>query len=385
MALPSVIEKKITKLVISSDMLGILPLSASSKLELNEQARIPDLNDLLINLRTFIQPLGENLKAVVFFHLQNSRMFFAYANHFMVKVMEKQPVSPGLKLTTTRVLVRDDHSKNIEYAAASVKSALALVNNMCMGTATHDEVTLNGLINLSNTEMVDFEIELFITFASSDLSRNLVGTPDGLYGLQCFAELDAINKYIGTITDVLRQFKLRICLESDEYNVLQEADTVLADKGNMSLNTARETLQQLKDALHLKSSDSDLTCFRIFESVRRCANFYHFAEKSKFTGPTGKKSFIDQYRIVQAQVQHEDFNQAILHHLYGSYDYIAPFFNTLVTFSQLMTAIMDLKHLDKGIEHLETVSRNIVLIEMWFRKVEVSMHFDFSYGVQNFF
>ena len=381
MSLPSDTEKKLEKLVPSSQVLVFQPVSTSSTLELYKQARIPDLNDLLINLRTFIQPLGENLKAVVFFHLQNSRMFFAYAAHFKAMIV---PVSPGKKWITTRIITRDDYSKNIEYAAASVESTLELVHNMCMGTATHDEVTLNGHINLSNTEKIDYELELFITFASSDLSRNLFGTPDGLYGLQCFAELDAINKYIGTITDVLRQFKLRICLESDEYNVLQEADTVLADKGNMSLNTARETLQQLKDALHLKS-DSDLTCFRIFESVRRCANFYHFAEKSKFTGPTGKRSFIDQYRIVQAQVQHEDFNQAILHHLYGSYDYIAPFFNTLVTFSQLMTAIMDLKHLDKGIEHLETVSRNIVLIEMWFRKVEVSMHFDFSYGVQNYF
>ena len=382
MSLPSDTEKKLEKLIPSSQVLVFQPVSTSSTLELYKQARIPDLNDLLINLRSFLQPLGENLKAVVFFHLQNSRMFYFYAAHFKAMIV---PFSPGKKWITTRIITRDDYSKNIEYAAASVESTLELVHNMCMGTATHDEVTLNGAINLSNTEMVDRELELFITFASSDLSRNLFGTPDGLYGLRCFAELDAINKYIGTITDVLRQFKLRICLESDEYNVLQEADTVLADKGNMSLNTARETLQQLKDALHLKSSDSDLTCFRIFESVRRCANFYHFAEKSKFTGPTGKRSFIDQYRIVQAQVQHEDFNQAILHHLYGSYDYIAPFFNTLVTFSQLMTAIMDLKHLDKGIEHLETVSRNIVLIEMWFRKVEVSMHFDFSYGVQNFF
>ena len=381
MALLSDTEKKLEKLIPSSRMLS--SLSASSKLELDKQARIADLNDLLINLRTFIQPLGENLKAVVFFHLQNSKMFFAYTTHFMVKVLEKQPVSPGLKLTTTRVLVRDYRSKCIEYAAASVKSTLELVNNMCMGTATHDEVTLNGHINLSNTEMVDFEIGLFTKFASSDLSRNFFVTFDELYGLRCFAELDAINRYIGPITDVLRRFKLRICLESNEYNVLQEADTVLADKGNMSLNTARETLQQLKDALHIKS-ESDLTRFRIFESVRRCANFYHFAEKRKFTGPTGKKSFIDQYRIVQAQVQHEDFNQAILHHLYGSYDYIAPFF-TLVTFSQLMIAILDLKHLDKGIEHLEIVTRNIVLIEMWFRKVEVSMHFNFSYGLQNSF
>ena len=377
MTLPSDTEKKIAKLVIFSSMLVYQPLPASSKFELHKKASIPELNDLLTNLRAFVQPLADNLKTVGFFHVQNSKLFFNYTSHFMATIMEKQPVSPSQRWTTTRILPRDYHSKNIEYAADSVKSTLALLNSMFMGTATRDEVTLNGVINLSDTETVKSELNLFADFASSDLSQNLFGTFYGLKGLLCFAELDAINKYISTITDVLRQFELQTCLESEEYNVLKEAATVLTDKGSMTLNLASQTLQKLKHALHLdpESQSSDLTRFRLFESVQRCAHFYHFAEKSNFTGPTGKRSFIDQYRIVAAQVQHEDLNQAILHHLYGSYDYIAPFFDKLVTFSHLMAAIMNLSNLDKGIEHLETVSRNIVLIKMWFRKVEVSMCF----------
>ena len=284
-----------------------------------------------------------------------------YLHHFIEKVKHAQA---GYR--------RDE----IAYAADAIKHTLALLHDMFLGSATFNSVTLNGAVDLSNTNQVDYELQLLADFATSDLCHDLLQAPadlDGLYGLRCFVELDAINKYISTINEVLKNFKLDRCLASDEHKLLKVTADAMKKKEKMTLKYASDKLAKLKSALHLKSQ-SDLTWLRLFEPVKRCTPFYQFAEQCNFTGPNGRELFLAQYRIVAPQVQHEEYNQAILHHLYGAYSYIALFFDKEVSFQDLMSAVMQMPDIDKGIENLKIVSEKFSLIKLWFSNVEVGFN-----------
>ena len=361
--MPADIEAELQKYIVFPDRTRSTALAQFDvTINLNAKlARIPVARSLLSKLLTFIQPLTENLKIVVFFHLKESKHFFMYLHHFIEKVKHAQA---GYR--------RDE----IAYAADAIKHTLALLHDMFLGSATFNSVTLNGAVDLSNTNQVDYELQLLADFATSDLCHDLLQAPadlDGLYGLRCFVELDAINKYISTINEVLKNFKLDRCLASDEHKLLKVTADAMKKKEKMTLKYASDKLAKLKSALHLKSQ-SDLTRLRLFEPVKRCTPFYQFAEQSNFTGPKGRELFLAQYRIVAPQVQHEEYNQAILHHLYGAYSYIALFFDKEVSFQDLMSAVMQMPDIDKGIENLKIVSEKFSLIKLWFSNVEVGFN-----------
>ena len=360
--MPTDIEAELQKYIVFPDRArSTASVQFDVTINLNAKlARIPVARSLLSKLLTFIQPLTENLKIIVFFHLKESKHFFIYLHHFI----EVKRAQAGYR--------RDE----IAHAADAIKHTLALLHDMFLGSATFNGVTLNGAVDLSNTNQVDYELQLLADFATSDLCRDLLQAPadlDGMYGLRCFVELEAINKYISTITGVLNDFKLRRCLHSDEYKLLTVTANAMEDKGKMTLKYASDKLNKLKTALHLKSQ-SDFTRLRLFEPVKRCTPFYQFAEQSNFTGPKGRELFLAQYRIVAPQVQHEEYNQAILHHLYGAYSYIALFFDKEVSFQDLMSAVMQLPDMDKGIENLKIVSEKFSLIKLWFSNVEVGFN-----------
>ena len=329
-------------------------------------------------LHTFIQPLRENLKTVVFFCLQRSDLFFRYTQHFM---KENQVACQQRQITfqSLRPLMRDVNYNVIGHASDAVESTLVLIDKIFLGTAMYKEVTLNSCIDLFKDVNLEFELSLLAEFAkfSKNLgSENTYANLDRLYYLQSFFELDAVLKFLPVINDVLTLFHLDACSSSFEYGILRTTAAAMQNKGDLTLNQANNTLVDVKSALQLKSG-SDLTRFKLFEAVKRCTHYYRFAEKSNFTGPKGWELFIAQYRIVAPQVQHEDFNQALLHHLYGSYKYIAPFFHKETTFSDLMNAVLKLDNLERGIDHLITVARNIELIKLWFSNAEVNQRYHY--------
>ena len=374
--LPIQIEKQLSRLGITSKA-TVYSSSAVPNIVV-KRARIPEMEALKSTLHTFIQPLRENLKTVVFFCLQRSDLFFRYTRHFM---KENQVACQQRQITfqSLKPLMRDVNYNVIGHASDAVESTLVLIDKIFLGTAMYKEVTLNSCIDLFKDVNLEFELSLLAEFAkfSKNLgSENTYANLDRLYYLQSFFELDAVLKFFPVISDVLTIFHLDACSTSDEYSILRTTAAAMRNKGDLTLNQANDTLLDVKRALQLKS-ESDLTRFKLFEAVKRCTHYYRFAEKSNFTGPKGWELFIAQYRIVAPQVQHEDFNQAILHHLYGSYKYIAPFFHKETTFSDLMNAVMKLDNLQIGIDHLITVSQNIELIKLWFSNAEVNQRYHY--------
>lgn len=340
------------------------------EIKLVDHSNINLLKELLASILRFIDPLSKDLPAVVFFHIHNCSLFFSYVSYYLHPSMADNVTDFAIKLASTGL----EKEGKTERVAKAVSSAIFLLNRIIESSATLDEVMINNAIDLrlaSSEVIVQHELTILSDFVSHGLSASGTIFNVSTHGLKCFMELQAIVSNIPVINDVLKQFGLHNCQKSEQYTLLKEKAKQMDSIGSMTLIQVKELLADVKENLQLKKS-SDLSCFQLFKAVKRNVPFYRFADRMGFTGPNGRDSFRSKYRMVFDQLHHEQYNQAILHHLHGSYKYLSPFFNKDIEFEQLIEEILKLKNISEGVIHLEQVAGNIVMIKTWFENVEVS-------------
>ena len=88
-------------------------------------------------------------------------------------------------------------------------------------------------------------------------------------------------------------------------------------------------------------------------------------------GEKGQAMFQQQYQLITAQLQHEEYNETVLNHLYAAFKFISPFMDTHQNFQQLMSQVTNLD-VTNEMKQLQTVNTNITLIQLWFSRAEVS-------------
>ena len=125
----------------------------------------------------------------------------------------------------------------------------------------------------------------------------------------------------------------------------------------------------------------DYEYLAIFSKVADSAEFYQFICEKGFTGENGQARFHQQYQLITAQLQHEEYDEAVLNVLYAAYKLILPFtvktqsfHSLLVSVKQLLTAaspVGSAKTTHDYLVQIETVNRNINLIQLWFSRAEV--------------
>ena len=336
--------------------------------------------ELLTSILRFIDPLSKDLPAIVFLHIHNCSLFFSYVSHYLHPIADKASASAtkDIKITVLPTNLKEDSP--IERAAKAVSLAISLLNRIIDSSATLDEVMVNNAIDLRSAEaetIVQHELTILSDFVSHGLSANGTNFEVGTHGLKSFMELQVIITNIPVINDVLKQFGLHNCQKSQQYALLKDKAEQMDNIGSMTLSQVKELLTDVKQTLHLKDN-SDLSCFQLFKAVKLNVPFYRFADRMGFTGPNGRDSFRSKYRMVFDQLHHEEYNQAILHHLHGSYKYLSPFFNKNIEFEQLIEEILQLKNISEGVIHLEQVAANVVMIKVWFDNVEVSLFYKLS-------
>lgn len=83
---------------------------------------------------------------------------------------------------------------------------------------------------------------------------------------------------------------------------------------------------------------------------------------------------MDKCQLITTQLQHVDYNEVVLNHLIGAYEYIFPFTNQDQTLQSLMKSV-HLLDATKGCKQIKTVNCNIDLIKIWFSSQPVSILF----------
>ena len=377
---PADIQRQIEQLVILPEYSevsaaqhpeGLPSLDQSPHIELTKRSNMRSLAQLLTSLLKFINPLTRELPAVVFLYIHDCKLFFSYTIYYL---KQSKAHDTSVTISAKPTAQRDDPNYEKIFCSAKVVSlALSLLQKVIDGSATLNEVFLYRTID-SSQSTIEQELMIFKQFVSHGFSAQCTIPFDvSTHGLKGFLELQAIINNIPIVSDVLKQFGLYNCQKSAQHTLLKDTAEKMKSIGTMTLMQAKKLLSEVKEILHL-SGKTDLSCFKLFQAVVRNGPFYRFAKRMGFTGSNGRDTFLSRYRMVAAQLQHEEYNQAVLHHLYGSYKYISPFFDRDVHFEQLIEEIVQLPNINMGVKHLEQVAANIVMIKVWFENVEVSNH-----------
>ena len=367
---PADIQRQIGQLVILPEYFEISTARCPERLpsfpliELTNCSNMQSLAQLLTSLLKFINPLLRDLPAVVFLYIHDCKLFFRYTSFYF---KQSKACDTSVKPTARR---DDPNYGKIVRTAEVVSLALSLLQKVIDSSATLNEVFLDRTIDSSQIR-IEHELMIWKQFISHGFSaQSPIPFDVSTHGLKGYMELQTIITNIPVISAVLKQFGLYNCQKSKKYTLLIDTTEKMENIGTMTIMQVKKLLSDVKETLHL--SGTDLSCFKLFQAVERNGPFYRFAERMGFTGPNGRDTFLSRYRMVAAQLQHEEYNQAVLHHLYGSYKYISPFFDREVHFEKLIEEIVQLPDISMGVIHLEQVAANIMMIKVLFENVEVS-------------
>ena len=283
----------------------------------------------------------------------------------------------------------------------------ALILKLMQGTAAYSEITAEGELNLAN---LDIKEEFDALHSFSAYLKPPLASHKGLAGVQSMLELFQYSHHIQIIHCVCEQYNLQGCLNDPQLVELDQLVKKLNQEkscAKLTLNEASEKLESVKKILCLSSKKSP-HCLELFAAVGDSAAFYQFVrdkwfmkegcqavakEKSqvqedlsmkvsqvqavpKDVGDTvswkeAQALFWQQYQLVTAHLQHEEYDETVLNHLYAAFKFIGPFMDTQQSFHKLMSQVTSLD-VTNGIKQLQTVNSNITLIQLWFSRAEVS-------------
>ena len=383
-------EKKAGELLDNqplANISGIFHPGHNISLKLTKTLTLHELFDLVQRLKTFLQPIRDALDMLVFFKLHPCKMFDKYLQVYLQK--ESKPEVSGQHSTTihfpsslhvlafpvTDMWPRLADQSGVEGLPLSMLvRALNCTHDLIMklmhGTAAFSEITAEGELNLDE---LDIEQEFSTLNSFSSYLKLPLASCEGLAGVRIMLELFQYIHHVRTIHRVCEQYQLQGCLKDTHLVKLLHMVEDLGPKNSCAKLTpleASEKVERIKKTLCLSSGVSPF-CLELFTAVGDSTVFYQFIRDKQFVGENGHALFQQQYQLITAQLQHEEYNETVLNHLYAAFMFIKPFMDTHQSFRQLMSQVTSLD-VTNGLKQLETVNTNITLIQLWFSRAGVS-------------
>ena len=349
-------------------------------LHITRELDLLSLKKLVKGLAAFLAPVDDDLmQMLVFFHLSESAVFRKYLCLKLCEVTSIRTWTCETSLSKLPMLSfssKDVCDVSIGVSMEEFASALFQTKDFLMklitGTVMYVDVIIDDTsdFKLLNTE---HEFQLLRDYAAlSHLEHNNV---DGLRGFKAMLQLFQLTSHINLICDVCAQFQLHKCLEDPKLRELQYLLNTLdidENKKKLTANDAIEKMQTVKETLCLDEHNS-IQFLNLFTAVADSSVFYQFIKDKDFVGESGQALFNQQYQLITTQLQHEEYNEVVLNHLFAAFKLITPFMDQQQTFASLMSQVVSLGAYDAS-KQLETVNRNIYLIRLWFSKAEVCVY-----------
>jgi len=382
-------EKKTVELLnnsLSPSTSGIFQPNSEISLKLTKALSLHELSELIKGLKVFLQPIMDVLDMLVFFTLHPSVMFEKYIQLYLKKESElgiREKHSPitlsafSTVLTTSTMPWSEDWSVEGSLPLRVLQKAVVhtydLIMKLMQGNATYSEIVAEGELNLENLniEQEFSTLHSFTAYLKLSLSSNA-----GLAGVQSILELFQYVHYIRIIYSVCEQYQLQGCLKDPQLvELLRLVEGLHREKNraNLTFIDAREQIDRVIKILCLGEKRFPY-CLELFTALGDSAAFYQFVRDKQFVGEKGQAAFQQQYQLITAQLQHEEYSETVLNHLYSAFKIIQPFMDRHQSFQQLMSHVSSLD-VTIGVKQLQTVNFNITLIQLWFSRAEVrSVH-----------
>lgn len=352
-------------------------------LEITRELDLHELKLLVQGLDGFLAPIQSELGMLVFFYLSNSEIFDKYLK-LQLRKMEAAEAAPSKQVSTSAfalpamVLGRKEELEipqgiSVRTLAEALTQTRELLLKLIRGTALYTDIIADGSLDLKLLD-IDQEFEIlnsYAKFAKIDLVN-----AEGLKGVKAMLQLFQFTRHIQAIHHVCQQYKLEGSLADPELQELVRLVDMLKVEENRAKLTARDAIEKMERvsrSLCLQGRQSP-RYLELFAAVADSAFFHQFVTEKQFVGESGQALFRQQYQLITTQLQHEEYNEAVLNHLFAAFKFITPFTDKAQKFNSLITQVASLNASDARRE-LETVNRNINLIRLWFSRAEVKFTF----------
>ena len=352
--------------------------SHNLSLKLTKALSLHELSILVKGLETFLQPIMDVLDMLVFFKLHPSEMFDKYLQVYLKSEseLEEQRSTSTLPDFSFTVLSAagtqpDNHSLAMglprDVLLRAANHTCDLILKLMQGTATYLDIIAKGELNLSELAI---EQEFAILHSCPAYLNFPPASYEGLAGVRNMLELFQFVDHIQTIYNVCEQYQLQGCLKDPQLVELCQLVEGLNIKENCAKLTPCEASNKMERVKNILRLGSEANYLKLFTAMGDSTAFYQFVRDKQFMDRKGQAVFHQQYQLITAQLQHEEYNETVLNHLYAAFKIIEPFMDTHQTFQQLMSKVTSLNVTD-GLKQLQTVNTNITLIRLWFSRAEV--------------
>jgi hypothetical protein len=349
-------------------------LDSEISCRLHKDVTYNELLDVVNEIKCFLQPVSKYRQVLVLFKNEGT-LFHKYLQNYLD--CQTSPDDSPMEFTSissfsaippmSPIQQEKPQGTSMDTFINGVEHASKLIVRVMSGYATYLEITAGDERML---EGLDIEREFAILSKYADLTGSDFS---GGSGVQSILELPQYTKHCKNIIEVCKQYNLRACLKDPtliELQTIMEECSSIEARSNMTPNEAMAKMEKVKEILCLTGKSSS-KYLNIFAAMKDSAPFYQFAKEKNFHGEQGQAIFLQQYQLITAQLQHEDYDEQVLNQLKPAFKVISPFMNSQQNFTELMTAVTNLANPVDNLKYLETVNANVMTIQKWFSRAEV--------------
>ena len=315
-------------------------------------ATVADVEELIGVAQAFLQPVQPFLEMLAFFKHQGSELFRLHLQN--AKDMLLREVGNDSQTLTSTIFCK------------CLQRMKGFLHSVYEGTVTFKDLTCNE--KLSMEMQIDNEIVSLQMYAtrSEYISERLTG-------LKCIFDLRKFNYVCYIIETVCQQCEIKHSSDTNFKKLRMLCKEIKSlDWSEIDINQASDKMGNAVVLLHTDQTNA-YDFLELFESVAESAYFIRFVKEKGFVGQEGQSYFMETYELVTAQLQHQDYPESVLNHLWGAFKLITPFMSPNKTYTELMASVAKLDK-GRGVRELfMTVNQGINHIKLWFSKAEVKI------------
>ncbi len=318
-----------------------------SNIIIDDTVPLSTLTEILNNLNSFVEPFSSHIEVLLFFKFHHSFFFDKYVCHHL------RQLRAGHSDSQTFL---DDFGKALSLSKKRLSEILK-------GHAVYNEVIAEDESILKNIN-IDHEFAVLKSYAK--FFKITYGNK--IDGTQAIIELVQLMTHVNSLSHVCKQY-LPNCFKDES---VQKLCAILEDtkvRSELKAEFARDKVNLVRKLL-LFEDHTDPRCLEIFAEISNSEDFYKFIQAHNFYGKDGCLLFKQQYDLITVQLQHEEYDESVLHHLKVAFNYMTIFMDSSINFETLMTKVMNLDA-TQGFKQLSTVKSAMTLISLWFSKAEV--------------